>query len=197
MREPGGGGVVGLVERLRALGDGGDQFLRVGEAAMLALLLLPALRLEAEGLELANLVGEERALARRGDLRALARRADFGGLAPLAETGGDLARGGLGTGERIEEGALAVAPHELLVLVLAVDVHEHLAHLAQLRRGRGPSVHERARAARRVDRAAKHARLVGLVEFLLREPAFRRARRGEVEFRADIRARGPGAPGGP
>src|SRR5438132_346788 len=93
MREPGGGGVVGLVERLRALGDGGDQFLRVGEAAMLALLLLPALRLEAEGLELADLVGEELALARRGDLRALARRADFGGLAPLAETGGDLARG--------------------------------------------------------------------------------------------------------
>jgi hypothetical protein len=160
------GGIVGLVERLGAFGDERDQLLRVREAPVLALVVLPLLRLEAEGLEVANLVREEVALARGSLLRALARGALLGDAAPGGELRGDLGRQLPGPRERVQERALALALHQQLVVMLAVDVDQELAQFLQLRdRGR-PAVHERARSPARVDRAPHEAGAITLLQLL-------------------------------
>ena len=93
----------------------------------------------------------------------------------LAVAAGDLPRQGLAAAEGVEQRALAVALEQQLVLVLAVDVDQQLAQLAQLRGGGRAPVHERARAAGRVHGAAHEAGAVALVEILRREPFPRRA----------------------
>ena len=166
----------------------------VGEAAVLGLRPRPRPRLEGERLEVADLVGEQLALARRGRLRALARRRAARRRARHARERRAVSRASASLPPKASSSArCAVALEQQLVLVLAVDVEQPLAQLAQLRdRGRAP-VHERARAAREVDRAAQEAGALALVEVVapraIRAPPRAAA---SVEFRArPPRARAP------
>jgi hypothetical protein len=114
-------------------------------------------RIEGERFELADLVGDELALAGRGRLRALARRALVGELAPGAEASRSRAQA-LRLAVRIEERALRIAPEQQLVLVLPVDVHQAIAELAKLRRGRGrPFTKPRERPAESIVRRSRQA----------------------------------------
>ena len=94
---------------------------------------------------------------------------------------------------RIEQRALAIALQQQLVIVLAMDVEQHLAQLAQLRGGGRAAVHEGARASGGVDGAAHEACAVAFVEFLGREPFAHRRQRGDVEIGAHLGALRPGA----
>lgn len=90
----------------------------------------------------------------------------------------------------VEQFALRVRPHQQLVRVLPVNIHQHLADFAQLRERRRRTVDERARAAARIHHATQHhsAAVVAVVgdraERLLVEPLL--DLRMRLEFRGDI-----------
>src|SRR6185369_2986530 len=102
-------GIVGFIERVGAFGHRRYEFLRVSEAPVLGLVLGPLPRVEAERFEVADLVGEQIALARGGALRLLPRGALVGQLAPRGVARNDFAGSGLASAERIEQHPLAIA----------------------------------------------------------------------------------------
>ena len=98
------------------------------------------------------------------------------GLAPIVVA---LAQfGAVNAGIGIEQAAHAVGVHQVLPGVLAVDVHQLFAHLAQLRGGGGLAVNPGAAAALGVDGAAQGQRL-GAGQFLALQPGGGRGVRGE------------------
>ena len=102
----------------------------------------------------------------------------------------DVARQWREAAERVEQRALRLGAHERLVRVLAVQVEELRAELAQLRERRRPAVDPGAAAALRVQHAAQQ-QLVARVELRGFEPARDRRQRGDVEHRRQLRALGP------
>ena len=90
----------------------------------------------------------------------------------------------------VEQRALRGRPHERLVRVLAMDVDEELAHLAQLRKRRPAAVHEGPRAPGPVDHAAheEHAGVAG--EFVFFEIARQFAAGDDVELGGQFRPLG-------
>jgi hypothetical protein len=134
-------------------------------------------------------VGEQIALARGGALRLLPRGALVGELVPRGVARGDFSGRGLASAERIEQHPLAIALQEQLVLVLAMDVHQHLAQLAKLRGGGGPAIHEAARARTGIHGAAQDAGAIALVQVLRRQPIAHGGELLDVEIRAHLGAR--------
>lgn len=87
----------------------------------------------------------------------------------------------------VQQVALRVRAHQALVRVLAVDVDQAVAQLAQLRDGGGRAVDIRAAASLGVDHAAQGEFFVS-VEFALGQPGTQR--RGGIEDGGDVGARG-------
>ena len=102
--------------------------------------------------------------------------------APLPVGGGDRLHVFLQAGLRIEQLALRIGFQQGLVRMLAMDVDQHFADLAQLRDGGGHAIDEGFRAAAVVDHAAQQHRAVAGVEFILGQPGlqYRRQRAGEL-----------------
>jgi hypothetical protein len=165
----------------------------VRKAAMLGLLFLPLRGVEADGFEVADFVCEQFAFARGTLLRAFARRALRRRAAPRPMQRRHLASELLGPGVGIEQLALALAPQQQLMVVLAVDVDEALAKFTQLRHRGGAAVHERTRASRGIHRAAHEAGAVALLEVLGFEPGAHGGHGAGVEIGAHLGALRPGA----
>ena len=102
--------------------------------------------------------------------------------------------GGLGEpAVGIEQRALVGGAHKRLVLVLAVDIHQALAQLAQLHEGRGMAVDEPARTAGSFDDAPHEQRAFVAREIVLPQPARDFRTVVDIEFRADLGTLGPAA----
>lgn len=85
------------------------------------------------------------------------------------------------TGIGVEQGELAVAGHQRLMFVLAVDFDQPGGQFRQLRRGDRAAIDPGARAAVGADDAAQLAlRLV--IEFVVGQPAQARVLGGQLEF---------------
>jgi hypothetical protein len=140
------------------------------QALVLVAHFIPFARLRRELVELGELPCELFAFELKLALVRLCRVDRLCRVAPHAPCARDV--GGIGgqARVRVEQLALRVGPHQQLVRMLAVDVDQHLAELAQLgERGAG-AVDERARAAVRVDHATQHHGVLG-IERVLVEPA--------------------------
>jgi hypothetical protein len=167
----------------------------IGQPAVVCIQLLELPRRQLQGFQLAQLVAQVvqlRGIAARKPAHALdgglGRRMPAGRLGDRGEW---LAMGA----EVVEELALGLAAQQALVLVLAVDLHEPLAELAQVGERRGGAVDEGPRAAVGADHAAQQA-LAGVVRVLhrlLAQPGARGEGSFERELGADLGLRLPGA----
>ena len=83
----------------------------------------------------------------------------------------------------IEEFALIVRAQQTLVRVLAVNIDQIFADLAQLRQGHSRAVHVGATAALGVDDPAQHQLVLG-VQVVFGQPAYERFR--GLEYCADL-----------
>ncbi len=182
--------VVGLGQRVKRTAHAFDQVRRMRQALVLVADFVPFAGLRRELVEFGELPGElfafelQLALVRFGCLDRLRRVAPHAPCARDVRGIGDEAR------VRIEQLALRIGPHQQLVRMLAVDVDEHFAKLAQLRERRAGAVDERARPAVRIDHAAQHHGVLG-VERVFVEPA--RDAVVRREFGGDVGAAAAGA----
>ena len=80
----------------------------------------------------------------------------------------------------VEQGALRFAFQQRLMRMLAVDVDQHVAQLAQLRGGGGDAVDIRFRAARIVDHAAQQGAAVIVGKFIGHQPGLRHLADGKI-----------------
>jgi len=86
--------------------------------------------------------------------------------------------------ECIEQRQLLRSRQQRLVLVLAMDLHQHFTEFAELREGGRAAVDPRARTAVGADHPAQQAgaRIVGIVEFVVAQPVGGNRRIVEREF---------------
>ncbi|MNS80909.1 hypothetical protein D3C72_1146060 [compost metagenome] len=183
--EHGQHGAIGLGQRFQRGAAAVDQAGRVREAVVFALDLFPFARLGRQLVEFAHLPFQPLALKlhfARLRLHGLAlAHAGAPGPPRLRHRAGLFGQARVG----VEQVALGVRPQQQLVGVLAVDVHELVAHLAQLgQRGRR-AVDERLATAARIDGAAQQhgafAVQAGLVagQLTLGQPGVERCVRAE------------------
>lgn len=92
-------------------------------------------------------------------------------------------------GVGVEQGELAVAGHQGLVFVLAVDLHQPRGQLRQLRRGHRAAVDPGTRAAIGTDDPAQLALRI-VVEFVVRQPGQARVLGRQLEFGRQLGAVG-------
>ena len=179
--------VVAVRERLGRAARAFDQRGRVREPLLFLVELLPLAGREPQPLELADLPGEPVALEGDLALASLGRVEVAGQRAPrgpgVADGAGLVAESGVG----VEQLALAVGAQQRLRCVLAVDVDQSLAELAQQRGGGRVAIHQRARAPLGVDHPAQQhaARVAG--ELALGQPGVERL--AAAEACADVGAR--------
>jgi hypothetical protein len=196
--QPGGDG--GKLRQDRALGlrQRFERRLRAGEQARAVLeapvllgqaLPLPGLRCE--------LVEQHASVLELGALGFVLRELRFGIFCertqtlPLPVGRGAVARQRLTTAVRVQELALRGRPQQRLVLVLAVDVHQVLARLAQLRERGHVAVDEAARAPTALQRAAQDQAPGIALQLALGEPRGQRRARIQVELGAEFGALRP------
>ena len=91
--------------------------------------------------------------------------------------------------ERIQQCHLAAARQQRLVLVLAVDLHQHRGEVGQLSDRRGATIDPGARTTIRAQGAAQLA-LAAFVEFRPAQPVQRRGRVVQFEHRHEFGALG-------
>ena len=122
----------------RALVGPVDQGLCVGQPTVLGAELLPLVRLRVELFQLTNLPGQPLAFVGQGALRLLRIGQALLGLPPSVPSGFE--RPCVDACVRVEQAAHRVRSGQALPSVLAVDVEELLAQLAQLCGGGGAAV---------------------------------------------------------
>ena len=182
-----GQGCAVVVALQRAGGGLGavNQGLRVRQAGVALVQLFPFIVGRGQLVQLANLPQQAFALARQVGLVAL--RLGQRALRLLPRIPRGLCGAQVGTGVAVEQGAHGGGARQALPGVLAVDVHQPLAQLAQLAQGGGRSVDPRAALARRINRAAQQQRFAVVVKTLLDQP--RRGGVGRVELGSQIAPR--------
>ena len=149
--------------------------------------------LQLETAQLLDLVTQEVALA-----RALGRGAPEPGrrrprALPGLPSGAKLRQALPRACEVVQDLALGIAAQERLMGVLAVDLHEELADVAQALHGDRPPVDEGPRAAVAADGPAQHAGPLGVGELELGEARLDRGQAGGLEDGGDLGALAAGA----
>ncbi len=162
-----------------------EQRLRMGQALVLGIQLVPFVVARGELVDLADLPGQAFALAlqRLAACAGIGQRR-FGRLPGLPQRGQP---GGVGAGLLVEQRAHRGRPRQALPGMLAVDVDQLLAGLAQLAHGGRAAVDPGAALALGIDAAAQQQRVACAVEAGLVQPAGQRRRR--VELGRDLGAR--------
>ena len=187
-----GGGVQALQGRIvfavqcgQGLAGAVQQRLRVGQAVVVAADGFPFAGAQFQAVEFARLPGQAFAFLLQGFGVALRGLQRLAGFLPLLPGLLHLARQRLMAALGVEHLALAGSPQQALVRVLAVDVHQLFAQLAQLAQGHRQAVDEGLAARLRVDGAAQDQGVVA-VQLVLLQPGPQGC--GHIEDRADIGA---------
>ena len=178
--------IVAVGQRIHRILRAFDQALGVREPRVLGEQLLPFVGIELERIELAHLPLELLALGRKRRRVGFERRELLPDVLPAAPRGGDSTRCGAQSGIGIEQRALRRRAQQRLVFVLAVNIDQMLARLAQLRERHGAAVDERARAAAAVDHAPHQTRAIVTRKFVVGEPGLQRLERSGLELGADL-----------
>ncbi len=159
--------------------------------------LFPLAGLRREFVQFGELPGEALAFQLQLTVTRLRMLDRLNPLAPCAPCPRDGGRRVGQSGVSVEQFALRVRAHQQLVRVLAVNIHQHLADLAQLRERRRGAVDERPREAVAIHHAPQHHGAAVMTvaarraERLLVEPLL--DLRMGLEFRRDVRAAFTGA----
>ena len=109
-------------------------------------------------------------------------------LLPLPVRPRDLGGERREAGVRVQQHALGIGLEQGLMRMLAMDIDQPLARLAQLAEGRRPAVDESARAPALVDDPPQQHQAGIALEFGRAQPQRELGQRLDVEFGADVRA---------
>ena len=189
-------GAVGFGQRVERALHAVDETCCVRQTPMLGAYLVPLAFLRIELVEFGRLPFEALAFELQLAVAPVGFLATLDETAPLPVRGRGVGGQRRGAGVRVEQPALGVGAKQLLVSMLAVNVDEHLAELAELRERGGRAVDEGARAAAGIEHAAQqHAAVLFQRERLRLQPGFEIGARFGVggELRGDVGARLPGA----
>ena len=187
LRQRGQGAAFAIVAFQRGAGRlrGVDQRLRMRQAGVALVQLVPLAIGRGQLVEFADLPQQALALLRQAVLGCAGGLQRGVGLAPGLPGGGHRARIGAGIG--IQQLAHGGGARQALPGVLAVNVDQPLAQLAQLRQRGAGAVDPGAAAAGTVDGAAQQQGAGFGVEAMLSQPGA--CRLGQVELGADLAAR--------